>query len=251
MSTIAATPGQTAPADAQAVPPSAVQAVEVTKEIDDRLILRGLSFSIPVGQSVALLGANGAGKSTLLHLLATLTTPSSGQLTLMGRPVHRGDAALRRRIGMIGHQPMLYRDLTARENLRFFGRLYGIKDADARANTLLEQVRLIDRGNDAVKAFSRGMVQRLAIARALMHDPELILADEPFSGLDIPSIQQLQSLLQTLAQAGKTLIVTNHNIEQSIDLCRRVIVLRQGTIVLDQPTAGTPVALVLDEVTRT
>ncbi|MEX0777330.1 MAG: ABC transporter ATP-binding protein [Phycisphaeraceae bacterium] len=251
MSLFAATPDFALPVDAAAASGPAVQATDLAKEIDDRLILRGLNFSIPRGQSVALLGPNGAGKSTLLHLLATLTAPTAGQLTLLGQPVKRSDASLRRRIGMIGHQPMLYRDLTALENLLFFGRLYGVKNVAARAAMLLEQVRLADRANDAVKAFSRGMVQRLAIARALMHDPELILADEPFSGLDIPSIQQLQLLLGSLDAAGKTLIVTNHNIEQSLELCRRVMVLRQGNIVLDQAARGTPVALVMHEVTRT
>jgi heme exporter protein A len=222
---------------------------ELSLWIDDRPILRGITLDIAPGSFAVLLGANGAGKSTLLRLLATLTTPSQGRLILFGRPVQRsGSAALRARLGMIGHQPMLYRDLSALENLLFFGRLYDVPDPAARAAHLLDLVGLADRCDDAVRCFSRGMVQRLAIARAMMHAPELILADEPFAGLDAPSTAMLETLLQQLHAAGKTIVLVNHDISQSLRLARRAVVLRQGRVVMDRSTAGLDAAAVLAQV---
>ncbi|MHC4717292.1 MAG: ATP-binding cassette domain-containing protein, partial [Planctomycetota bacterium] len=143
--------------------------------LDDRPILSDISLSVPPGRTMALLGANGAGKSTLLHVLATLLAPTRGRLELFGQV---GAARARSRIGLITHQPVLYRDLTARENLLFFGRLYGITDPQERASRMLRLVGMGHRADDAVKTLSRGMTQRVSIARALMHDPDLLLADE-------------------------------------------------------------------------
>jgi heme exporter protein A len=203
------------------------------------------------GQYVALLGANGAGKSTLLKILATLIPPSSGQLLLFGDAVGHDGWAARRRIGLIGHQSMLYRDLSAFENLVFFGRLYGVSDPAARAQTLLKAVDLWDRADDPVKALSRGMMQRVAIARALVHDPDLLLADEPFDGLDAPSSRALEELLAKLHGGGKTVILANHDIDQSLRLSQRAIVLRKGRVVIDQPSQQLTAAAVLKEMQRT
>jgi len=210
-----------------------VRADRVSRIIDNRPILRQISFEVHPGSLVGLLGANGAGKSTLLSLLATLTTTTDGQVELFGEAVTRQCAHLRARIGMIGHQPMLYRDLTAIENLVFFGKLYGIADPRARAMTMLEQVDLADRAGDAVGTFSRGMTQRVAIARALMHDPDLLLADEPFSGLDIASTHTLIELLARLHEEGRTIILAHHDLHQAFDLTQRLLVLRKGMLVLD------------------
>jgi ABC-type multidrug transport system ATPase subunit len=225
----------------------AVRAVGLSKWIDERVILSGLDVGIASGQFVALLGANGAGKSTLLKILSTLMAPSGGTLELFGRPaVPRNATPLRARIGLVGHQSMLYRDLSARENLEFFGRLYGVGDADVRAERLLDTLGLIDRADDPVKSFSRGMTQRVSIARALMHDPELILADEPFAGLDAPSTRDLERLLHELHDGGRTIIVANHDVNQSLSLAERAIVLRQGRLVLDRACGRTDVAEIFE-----
>jgi heme exporter protein A len=198
----------------------------------------------------ALLGANGAGKSTLLKILATLIPPTSGELHLLGQPAGGDVAAIRSRIGMIAHQPMLYRDLSARENLAFFGSLYGISKPADRIAELLDMVGLPDRADDPVKTLSRGMTQRIAIARALMHDPQLLLADEPFDGLDAPSSQALEGLLRQLRDQGRTIIVSNHDIGQSLRLTDHVIVLKSGRIVLNTLAAGLDAATVLERMGR-
>jgi heme exporter protein A len=218
--------------------PSAANVVEarrLRKVIDDRPVLRDLNLCIAAGEFVGILGANGAGKSTLVRVLATLTPMTSGELTLFGQSLSISNSPeIRARIGMVGHYSMLYRDLSARENLEFFGKLYGIEDPAARAASLLELVGLSARSDDAVKAFSRGMQQRVAIARALVHEPELILADEPFAGLDAPSAQALEQLLADLNATGKTIVLVNHDIEQTLRLVERVIVLRRGAVAVDE-----------------
>jgi heme exporter protein A len=218
---------------AAAAAPARCEAVDV--RLGDRPILRQISLAVKPRTILALLGANGAGKSTLISALATLVPISGGGLYLFGQRVGRNAAALRARIGMIGHQPMLYRDLTARENLRFFGDLYGVASRDARADELLDRVRLLDRADDPVKTFSRGMTQRLAIARALMHGPELLLADEPFSGLDVPSSDALDALLRGLRDEGKAIVLAHHDLEHALRCADEVAVLRRGRLVLHRP----------------
>ncbi|MCC7408204.1 MAG: ABC transporter ATP-binding protein [Phycisphaeraceae bacterium] len=218
----------------------AVRMVNLTKRIDDRPILAGLTLTISRGRFVALAGANGAGKTTLLHILATLTNRTSGDLELLGRPVTHGSASahLRAKIGLIGHQALLYRDLTARENLIFFARLYNVTDPPGRAAQLLSRMGLLDRADDPAATLSRGMLQRLGIARAVVHDPELLLADEPFAGLDAPSTAAIESLLTELHQSGKTILMSNHDVPQSLRLAQHVIALRRGRCVMDQPTTS-------------
>jgi len=230
-----------------AAPENAVQTISLQKSIDERPILRDINLSIPVARYVSLLGANGAGKTTLLKILATLIPPTAGELKLFGQTVSRDGWAARRRIGLIGHQSMLYRDLSALENLIFFGRLYCIPDPDKRAKSLLKTVGLLDRADDPVKSLSRGMTQRIAIARALIHDPDLLLADEPFDGLDAPSSDALEKFLAVLHSSGKTIILANHDIAQSLRLSQRAIVLRKGQIVIDQPSSQLTSATILQE----
>ncbi len=227
----------------------AVQAVSLSKVIDDRTILHDVSFEIPRGRSVALLGANGAGKSTLLKMLATLIPATSGQLHCFSRSLSRDTTDFRSRLGMIAHGAMLYRDLTAMENLVFFGRLYRVADPSARARELLGYVGLSSRAHDPVKTFSRGMAQRVSIARALMHSPELILADEPFAGLDAPSRSMVEAFLKSLHEEGKTIILANHDIEQSLALAEQVLVLRAGRLVVNRLRSGLDSGTVLAEVT--
>jgi heme exporter protein A len=222
-----------------------VRAEKLCKTIEDRLILRDVDLEIPSGQYVALLGANGAGKSTLLKILSTLIAPTSGTLHLFGRASKGESVAIRARIGLIGHQSMLYHDLSAVENLEFFARLYGVAEPRRRALDLLDQLGLKSRAGDPVKSFSRGMAQRVAIARALLHDPELLLADEPFAGLDAPSTDLLEKTLAGLHAAGKTIILANHDIRQSLNLARRAVLLSKGRKVLDAPVEAISVAGVL------
>lgn len=213
----------------------AVETRALWKLIDERAILKDLTLTVRPGEFVALLGANGAGKSTLLKILATLTPPSEGELRLFGQ-ITRRDAALRSRIGLVSHQSMLYRDLSARENLALVAQLYGLSEPAARTETALAAVGLADRADDPVRAFSRGMTQRVSIARALIHDPELVLADEPFAGLDVTSLEAIQTLLSHAHQAGRTVILVNHDIAQSLRIAQRVIVLHEGALLIDQPT---------------
>jgi heme exporter protein A len=234
------------PATASA--PMAVRAVGLCKAIDTRTILQDVDLEVRQGDFVGILGANGAGKSTLLRLLATLAQASAGELHVFGRRATGDCRALRARIGLIGHQSMLYRDLTARENLEFFGRLYGIADPVGRAARLLQVMGLTDRADDTVKSFSRGMVQRVAIARALVHDPELILADEPFDGLDAPSVAATEELLERLHQNGKTIVLVNHDIAQTLRLTRRVVVLSRGRVLINAAAHTLDAARVLTEV---
>lgn len=232
-------------ADAAAV----VEARGLERSLDGRHVLRGVDLSIAPGGFVGILGANGAGKSTLIKLLATLAPPTGGELSLWGTPVRMAGPGLRRRIGLIDHNLMLYRDLSAADNLAFFARLYGMSAPDRRALEALRGVGLERRAEDPVKSFSRGMAQRVAIARALIHEPELLLADEPFTGLDAPSSAALEHLLADLHAAGRTIVMVNHDVEQTLRVAARVVVLRRGRVGLDRPTRGTELAEVLAEVT--
>jgi len=233
-----------------AVSSPAVRAAALHKVIDDRPVLRDLTFDLPAGCYATLLGANGAGKTTLLRLLSTLTTPSRGVLEIFGRCVRRHGAIIRAGLGLIGHQSMLYRDLSALENLVFFGRLHDLPEPNARAMDLLEFVGLVDRANDPVKTFSRGMVQRVSIARALLHEPRLLLADEPFAGLDAPSARSVENLLEQLNAQGMAIILANHDVRQSLRLAQRVMVLRRGRLVLDAAAAPLSAEDVLGEIEK-
>jgi heme exporter protein A len=227
----------------------AVQTLDLHKTIDERPILRGVDLAIAPGESVAILGGNGAGKTTLLKILATLTSATAGDVKLFGTSLRGAPASLRARLGLIGHQSLLYRDLSARENLAFFARLYNVPDPDARAMTLLNVVGLADRAEDAVKTFSRGMTQRVAIARSLVHRPELLLADEPFAGLDVPSVAAVESIFEQLHAAGRTVVLVDHDLERSLRVCQRVVVLREGRVAFDQPSADLSAAELEAEIT--
>ena len=218
--------------------------------IDRHVILREISVEIPAGQTVALMGANGAGKTMLLRVLSTLLRPSAGGLTLFGSEVKPGAGEIRSRIGIVAHQSMLYRDLSARENLEFFGRLYEVPRPTVRADRMLEVVGLTRRAGDAVKTLSRGMTQRVAIARALMHDPDLLLADEPFDGLDAVSVTALEALLRRLRSEGKTTILSNHDISQTLKIVDRAVILRRGQVALDRPAEDLTAGAVLEEIVQ-
>ena len=209
-----------------------------------RPVLRDFALRVDRGEILALFGSNGAGKTTLLRILATLLRPSAGRLTLDGQDLLHGESRreARRRLGLLSHQTMLYERLTALENLVFFAEMYGVPSPRRRAAALLAEVGLSGREEDPVREFSRGMQQRLAIARCLVHDPELLLLDEPFSGLDPAASAWLAGLLSDLARRGKTLIFTSHDLESGLKLCRRAAMLARGGLSLDAPRERVTVA---------
>ncbi len=247
-----ATPSQVRAESTAGEPRAAVLAAVATrglcKSIDTRSILRDIELTIAPGECVTILGANGAGKSTLIKLLATLTPPTTGSIEILGCCARRHPADARARLGLIAHQAMLYRDLSALENLIFFGRLYNVADPTARARQLLKVVGLLERANDPVKGFSRGMTQRVAIARALVHDPAVLLADEPFAGLDAASSAGLERLIAQLHQRGKTILLVNHDIAQSLRISTRTIILREGRIAQDRSSSELDATAALAEV---
>jgi ABC-type multidrug transport system ATPase subunit len=232
---------------ADRVASSVIHAAGLVKTLDDRPILNGLNFSVFPGEYVVILGVNGAGKTTLLKMLSTLAAPTAGELRLFGLAVPKFASAARARLGLIGHQSMLYRDLTARENLELFAKLYGVSDPAGRAEDLLRIVGLTARADDPVKVFSRGMTQRISIARALVHEPDLLLADEPFAGLDVPGTAAIERLLSALHRAGKTIVMVNHDVSQSLRLGERILVLRDGLLAADRRAAEIDAGDVLAE----
>src|SRR4030095_7488958 len=172
---------------------------KLVKRFGMKTILRGLDFEVEPGEFVALLGPNGAGKTTFLRILASLSRPSLGDVTIAGYRLPHEAAQVRARLGVVSHLPLLYGDLTAEENLRFYARMYNISDYDLRVAEVLEMVGLEGRRRDLVRTFSRGMQQRLAIGRAVLHDPDVVLFDEPYTGLDQDASAMLDEVLKTVA----------------------------------------------------
>ena len=193
-----------------------------------RRALARVSLELRGGEIVGLLGANGAGKSTLLGVLATLITPSAGTVRYGGRSSREIGAALRRRIGYLSHELQLYPELTARENLAFFAGLYGAAHPAPRVEPALARARLADRADEPVQRFSRGMRQRLAIERSLIHEPRLVLLDEPFTGLDERSAGDLAARLRALGRAGRMIVLATHDLDVADGLVDRVVLLRSG-----------------------
>ncbi len=196
--------------------------------------LAGITLSIEAGEFVTLVGPNGAGKTTLLRILATLTRPTSGEVRIGGMDPARSGAAVRRQIGFLSHRTLLYEDLTPEQNLRFYARMYDVEDAGARIGELLARVGLAERRRDLVRTFSRGMKQRLAVARTVLHRPSVLLLDEPYTGLDPAAAQALTDLLVELRGEGCTLLMTTHDLERGLVVGRRVVVLARGRVRYDE-----------------
>ena len=200
------------------------------KRFGMKTVLRGLDFEVQPGEFVALLGPNGAGKTTFLRILASLSRPSLGTVLVAGYRLPDQAAAVRARLGVVSHLPLLYGDLTAEENLRFFGRLYGVADIEGRITEVLELVGLAERRRDLIRTFSRGMQQRLAIGRAVFHDPDVMLFDEPHTGLDQDASAMLDDVLRSVAAKGRTIVMTSHDLLRAEDLATRFDILSRGTI---------------------
>lgn len=216
---------------------SIVDAERVSRRYQAGLVLRPLTLRLAAGEQVALLGPNGAGKTTLLRIIATLLRPSSGRLRLFGLDPEREGAAVRARIGVVAHQSLLHPELTAAENLRYYAGLYGVPDAPARIAAALRSVDLTARSDDRVRSYSRGMQQRLALARALLHRPQLLLLDEPDAGLDVRALDLLPRMLGG-GEGGPTVVFTTHQIERALTMAQRVLVMVAGRLVFDGPAGS-------------
>ncbi|MDX1379074.1 MAG: heme ABC exporter ATP-binding protein CcmA [Anaerolineales bacterium] len=203
---------------------------KLVKRFGLKTVLRGLNFNVQPGEFVALLGPNGAGKTTFLRVLASLSRPSLGMVQVAGHRLPDEAAAVRARLGVVSHLPLLYGDLTADENLRFYGRMYNIANVENRITEVLEMVGLENRRRDLVRTYSRGMQQRLAIGRAILHDPDVVLFDEPYTGLDQDASSMLDDVLKTVAAKGRTVVMTSHDLARAEDLATRFDILSRGVI---------------------
>lgn len=210
-------------------------------------VLKGLDLQLSPGELTLLLGPNGAGKTTLTRLLSTLARPSRGTLRYRGEPLgEKGRLRLRSELGYLSHQSFLYGHLTAEENLRFFGRLYGVEELDRRVEGLLGQVGLLEARRRPAGTFSRGMQQRLALARVLLPDPTFLLLDEPYAGLDPEGSRTLTELLVTLKDRRRSILLITHEVEDCLPAADRVAILAGGRIAWESPAAGLTVQAVKD-----
>jgi ABC-type multidrug transport system ATPase subunit len=214
-----------------------VRLTDVSRHFGRRRALSRVSLTLNGGDIIGLLGPNGAGKSTLIGILATLVTATTGEVRYGEHTVRDGGPALRHRIGLLAHELHLYAELTARQNLAFFGALYGLDGAPV-IDAALERAALADRADDPVLGFSRGMRQRLGLERALLHDPRLVLLDEPFTGLDDRSVGAVRERLRQLARAGAIVLVATHDLDIAEGLVTRVALMRDGRLLSDEPAAA-------------
>ena len=216
----------------------AIVVKDLEKSYREWPVLWGLDLAVSWGESLALFGANGAGKTTFLRILSTSVRPDSGSIRIAGRDLRRQTADVRRRIGVVGHRGFLYDDLTPRENLNYYARLYGIRDRDDRVSAVLEQVGLPGRANHRVRTLSNGMQKRAAIARAILHEPDVLLLDEPEAGLDRDSRLMLGDLLSEWTGNGRSTVLTTHDVELGMAWGHRAAVLSGGSLVFPEGGAA-------------
>jgi heme exporter protein A len=213
----------------------AIEIEGLTRRFGEREALAGISVRLDYGQTLAVLGRNGAGKTTLLRVLATLLLPHGGSVRVLGSELPREAHVLRSRVGMLGHETLLYRDLTARENLTFYARLYAIPDPDDRISELLETVGMARRADEPILNLSRGMAQRIAVCRAVLHRPELLLLDEPHAHLDPEASALVEPLIGR--DSGATRLLVSHDPERAVAEADRVLGLRDGRVAVDASPA--------------
>src|SRR6266571_4634597 len=209
----------------------ALESEDVRKTFGHFVALAGVTLSVRRGEFLALFGRNGAGKTTFLKIAATLVRHSQGKLRVEGIDTREEPERARRHIGFLSHNTYLYRDLNPVENLRFFSRLYGMPDSEERILALLDRVGLRRRASDPVRAFSRGLHQRLGIARVMLHDPSIILLDEPYTGLEANAVDVLNEMLDEACRVGRTIIITTHDLEQWLRGASRAVIIDRGKIV--------------------
>jgi ABC-type multidrug transport system ATPase subunit len=218
------------------LPEIAIRLRGVTKAFGGQLALAGIDLDVPQGSYVAVMGANGAGKTTLLKIIAGLAAPTKGSVTIAGVEMKKAGPRLRALVGVVGHDSMLYPDLTARENLAFHARLFDVTDPKTAIEEVAEELDVGRHLDRAVRTLSRGTKQRVALARALLHRPTVILLDEPYTGLDEAAALSLSALLEELNTPERVLLVNLHEVARAISGPSRLVVLSAGRIVLDVPT---------------
>ena len=207
---------------------NAIEVRHLRKAFGTLKAVDGIDFELKQGEFLTVFGPNGAGKTTLIKILAGLTQPSSGTAKVAGYDVAEGHPEMRKEIGIISHATALYADLTPLENLIFFARMHGLKQPEDRALKVIDEVGLSPRRNDRVRTFSRGMLQRLSIARAVLHDPAILFLDEPFTGLDLHATNVLKEHLQRLHDRHRTILMTTHDISCGLEMCDKVALQVQG-----------------------
>ena len=215
----------------------AISTKKLSKVFGTRKAVDKVSIEVPQGAFLSIFGPNGAGKTTLLRMLSTLARPTDGSARLMGIDLKEDPDIARQHIGLISHNAMLYPDLTAEQNLLLYAKLYGLADPQARVMELLEAVELKHRRLDVVRTFSRGMTQRLSIARALIHDPDVVFLDEPYSGLDPHAVDILDQLIARHRE-GRTFVMVSHDLQKGFDMCTHALVLARGRVVAFGPKDG-------------
>jgi heme exporter protein A len=215
---------------------NAVVIQNITRRFGHLTALQNINLEIPSGKIFVLFGPNGAGKTTLLRLIATLGKPSSGDIWVHDINVRKDPEAVRKHMGLISHQTLLYDDLTARENLTFYGKMYGLQNLPQRIDEMLRTVDLHHRQNDRVRTFSRGMKQRLAIARSILHQPSLLLLDEPFTGLDTSAQSMLANMITERHTNDQTIFLVTHDLKQGLALGDRFGILSKGRLVHEAST---------------
>lgn len=208
-----------------------VEAENLTKVFGQHRALRGVDLKLDQGELLTIIGPNGAGKTTLLRCLAGLSKPSGGRVLLSGRELDEAPVEARRVVGFVSHETLLYDNLTALENLLFYGRIYDVADFRGRAEETMEQLGLAHRCDDPVRTLSRGMRQRLSIGRALLHRPSVVLLDEPHTGLDVEAQEMFEQTLDDLSRAGQTVLMTTHNLAIAANAAWRLAILAEGLIV--------------------
>ena len=232
-----------------AVDTAGIPMIEVrglTKSFGSKYALRGVDLRVMPGESLVIFGPNGAGKSTLVRILSSLSRPSTGSVRIGGLDLAKHADGIRRYLGVVSHAPLLYDSLTAEENLKFFAGLYGMNKPEARIQAMLDRVGLLPRRGDVVRTFSRGMIQRLAIARALLHDPEVLLLDEPDTGLDPQAAEMLHNLLSEVSgrtaqvrgdtsEPTRTIVTVTHSLERGLATADKAVILANGRIVFETP----------------
>ena len=209
-----------------------IRAESLHKEYGRIKALAGVDLAVASGRTLVVFGPNGAGKTTLIRILSLLSRPTAGTIEIAGLRAGRQDDAIRRRIGVLSHNTFLYENLSPMENLLFYAKMYGVADAAGKARGLLERTGLAARADDLVRGFSRGMRQRLAIARCILHEPSVIFLDEPTAGLDRRGAQTLTALLSQLRSEGRTILMTTHDIPEGLALADEIAIMAKGTIVL-------------------
>ena len=207
---------------------------DLTRAFGRRVAVRGLTFTVREGECLALFGPNGAGKTTLLRVLAGLLRPTSGTARIAGVKLPAGSEA-RAVVGLISHQSMLYTALTALENIEFTARLYGVESPRDAAMRALQRMRMDDRADSAVRSLSRGMQQRVSVARAIVHEPRVVLLDEPYTGLDETGAGALSDALESLKESGAALVLVTHHLGEGLAIATHTAIMREGRFVQHEP----------------